>query len=75
MEMDGQSMPKGKQPQLFLMEVAIIDPGVAALYVDGTPYDFYSAIIDDAVINRKVDQTNIYATQNLLDGSDVPPNS
>jgi hypothetical protein len=52
MEMDGQSMPKCKQPQLFLMEVAIIDLEVAVLYVDGTPYDLYS-VIDDAVINRR----------------------
>jgi hypothetical protein len=34
------------------MEVAIIDRGVAALYVDGTACDFYFDIIDDAVINR-----------------------
>jgi hypothetical protein len=45
--MDGWTMPKGKQPQLILTEVAGIDPGVAALLAVGTPYDFYSAIIDD----------------------------
>jgi hypothetical protein len=29
--MDGWTMPKSKQPQLILTEVASIDPGVAAL--------------------------------------------
>jgi hypothetical protein len=52
----GWTMPKGKQPQLILTEVAGIDPGVAALLADGTPYDFHSAIIDDSIINRMVDQ-------------------
>jgi hypothetical protein len=53
MELDGQSVPKGMQPQLFLMEVTIIDPEVAALYVDGTLYDSDFAIIDDAVVSRR----------------------
>jgi hypothetical protein len=44
--MDGWTMPKGKQPQLILTEVAGVDPRVAVLLADGTPCDFHSAIID-----------------------------
>jgi hypothetical protein len=63
--MDGSTMPKGKQPQLILTEVGGIDPGVAALLADGTPYGFYSAII-----NRMIDRTNICASRKLLGVSD-----
>jgi hypothetical protein len=57
------------------MGVASIDPAVAALLSDETPYDFNSAIIDDSVINGMVNQTNIYVTQKLLDRSDITPYS
>jgi hypothetical protein len=60
--MDGwRTMPKGNHSHLIFTGVAGFDPGVAALLADGTPYDFYSANIDDFVINRKVDKTNICA--------------
>jgi hypothetical protein len=55
------------------MGVASIDPGVAALFADGTLCYFCSAAVDDSVINVLVEQTNIPATQRLLDGSDITP--
>jgi hypothetical protein len=59
--------------QVILMGVASIDPVVAAVFADGTPCDFSSAAVDDSVINVLVEQTNISATQRLLDGSDIAP--
>jgi hypothetical protein len=49
--MDRWTMPNSNQSKLIFMGVASIDPGVAALLSDGTPYVLYSAIIDDSVIN------------------------
>lgn len=49
-------MPEGNLPQHIFMQGDTTDPGLAALLVDGTPYEFYSAIIDDTLINRIVDQ-------------------
>jgi hypothetical protein len=71
--MDGQTVPKGNQHQPIVMGVASIDPGVAALFVDGTPYDFCSAVIEDRIINGLLDETNVSATQKLLHGSDITP--
>jgi hypothetical protein len=71
--MDIWTVAKGNKHQLIFMGIASIDPGVAALFDDGTPYDFCSAVVDDSVINASVEQTNISATQRLLDGSDMTP--
>lgn len=72
---DEWTIPNGNQSKLIFMGVASIDPAVAALLSDETPYDFNSAIIDDSVINGMVNQTNIYVTQKLLDRSDITPYS
>jgi hypothetical protein len=67
---DGWTIPKGNQSRFIFTGFAGIDPGLA----DGTPSDFYSAIIHNSVINRMVDQT-IFATKKLLDGSHITPHS
>jgi hypothetical protein len=63
------------QPQLSFAGVARIDSGVAALLADETPYNFYSAVIDDCIINRMTDQTNMHATHMWLHWSDITPHS
>jgi hypothetical protein len=65
------NMPKCNQSHFVFTGYAGIDPGLD----DGTSFDLYSAIIHNSIINRTVDQTDIFATKKLLDGSDVTPHS
>jgi hypothetical protein len=52
--------------------------GVGVLLAEGTPCDFYSAIIGDSIIDRMVDQKldqkpTPMATHKLLDELDITP--
>lgn len=48
--------------------------GVGVLLAEGTPCDFYSAIIGDSIIDRMVDQKPTpMATHKLLDELDITP--
>lgn len=49
-------------------------PEVAALLAEGKPGDFFDAIVDDNVISMICNQTNLFATQILLN-TDATPSS
>jgi hypothetical protein len=71
--MDGWTVPEGNQPKLIFTGVVGIDPRVAAMLADGTPHGFFSSVIDDFTLNGMVGETNVCATQKLLDESDATP--
>lgn len=52
-----------------------ITPEYAAALVDASPLDFWSVFVDNKIINEMVHQTNLYATQVLLEDTDVPSSS
>lgn len=51
-----------------------VNDEVAAMLANGTPGDFFDAVVDDRVISLICNQTNIYATQSVL-AADATPSS
>lgn len=52
-----------------------INPALADMLANGTPEDFYFALMDDNIFQHIADQTNIYATQTLMNLDDITPSS
>ncbi|XP_018572737.1 piggyBac transposable element-derived protein 4-like [Anoplophora glabripennis] len=52
-----------------------INPELAAALVDCSPFEFFSVFLDKDVINLMVEQTNLYATQVICSGEDIPKSS
>lgn len=51
-----------------------VNDDVAAMLANGTPGDFFDAVVDDRVISLICNQTNIYATQSVM-AADATPSS
>jgi hypothetical protein len=52
-----------------------VDQALYALMKDSLPHDFFLLFIDHDIISNIVDQTNLYATQKVLQVNDVPSTS
>lgn len=67
--------PKGNFKQLKQFTVNPgVKPDVAGLLCDGSPGDIFDAIVDNRIIDHIVEETNLYATQTLLE-INAEPNS
>lgn len=52
-----------------------VNPEIAAALVGSEPIDFYLLFLDSNLLKLMVDQTNLYATQFLSSGEDIPKSS
>lgn len=52
-----------------------ITPEYAAALQEASPLDFWSVFVDNKILDEMVNQTNLYATQTLLDTEDIASSS
>ncbi|KAB0790392.1 hypothetical protein PPYR_15240, partial [Photinus pyralis] len=64
--------PTGNHEEFGFTENSGINPELAAALVGASPEDYLSAFIDDEILNVMTEETNLYATQMLLQDRDVP---
>ncbi|KAF2880057.1 hypothetical protein ILUMI_26126 [Ignelater luminosus] len=68
--------PVGNHEQfVFDPQNTDINPEVAATLVGGTPADFFSLFVGNEILQIMTDQTNLSATQKLMNADDVSENS
>lgn len=64
--------PQGRQPVLIpFMKESGINKNLSDLLIGKEPLEFYSALVDDNIFQYIVEQTNLYATQTILNENNV----